>query len=328
MGVWLLLVCAMLVAMILLGGATRLTDSGLSITEWQPISGAIPPLSSAAWEGAFRKYQATSEYRLQNAGMSLADFKVLFLWEWAHRVLGRAIGLVFTVPFCLFLVQGRLRGRAWACLGLLALGGLQGAVGWWMVQSGLSARLDVAPYRLATHLGLAFVILGLALLLALKALGWPDAKASMGPRRAAWLGFVALLFFQILAGAAVAGSDAGRAYTDWPTLGGAWIPPGYGQFQPFWGTVFENQAVVQFHHRMLGYGVAAAALWLGLAAWRRGSGMGRMLGAGLAAAALWQVLLGIATVLKAAPLGLSLAHQGGAILLWALAFVSLRTASR
>lgn len=327
-GIWLLVVCAMLVAMILLGGATRLTDSGLSITQWQPITGAVPPLSARAWESAFRNYQATAEYRLQNAGMSLADFKTIYFWEWAHRFLGRAIGLVFVLPFCVFWALGRLRGRFWACLGLLALGALQGGVGWWMVQSGLGARLDVAPYRLATHLGLAFVILGFSLLLALSALGWPRTKAAMGLGRAAWAGFAALLFLQILAGAAVAGSDAGRAYTDWPTLGGAWVPPGYGRFDSIWYAVFEDHAVVQFHHRLLGYCVAGAAVWLGLLARQHGIGAGRVLGAGLGLAAVGQMGLGIVTVMHAAPLGLSLAHQGGAILLWALAFGCLRISLR
>lgn len=331
-GGWLALVCALLVGMILLGGATRLTDSGLSITEWQPVSGVIPPLSNAAWESAFRKYQATAEFRLQYSTMSLAQFKVIFFWEWAHRFLGRAIGLIFALPFFAFWAMGRLRGWVWSGLGVLALGGLQGAVGWWMVQSGLSARLDVAPYRLAVHLGLAFVILGLCVVLALRVLDWPrekaGSKACVGVGRWAWAGFIGLLFLQILAGAAVAGSDAGRAYTDWPQIGGAWIPPGYGRFDPFWPTLFENHAVVQFHHRMLGYCVAAAALVLGGFAWRRGSGAGRWLGVGLAAAVLGQVVLGIFTVLYAAPLGLSLTHQAGAIALWVLAMAGLRIARR
>lgn len=327
-GVWLMLICALLVGMILLGGATRLTDSGLSITEWQPLRGAVPPLSGADWESAFRKYQTTAEFRLQNSGMSLDEFKGIFLWEWAHRFLGRAIGLIFALPMLVFWALGRLRGRVVACLALLILGGAQGALGWWMVQSGLSARLDVAPLRLALHLGLAFIILGLAANLALQAMGWPRRPASLGVHRLWVFGFIFLLFSQILAGAAMAGSDAGRAYTDWPKLGGAWIPPGYGHFQPFWESLLENHAIVQFHHRMLGYGVAFAGFALGLLAWRRGAQAGRVLGLFLALGVLGQMLLGILTLVHGAPLDLSLAHQGGAIALWLLAMASLRIATR
>lgn len=327
-GMWLLGICGLLVGMILLGGATRLTDSGLSITEWQPVTGALPPLSAADWQSAFRKYQTTAEFRLQNSGMSLEEFKGIFLWEWAHRLVGRAIGLVFALPFLVFWALGRLRGRVLACLGVLGLGGAQGALGWWMVQSGLSARLDVAPMRLAMHLGLAFIILGCCALLALQALGWPRRQGALGLPRLWVIGFVLLLFLQILAGAAMAGSDAGRAYTDWPRIGGAWIPPGYGHFQPFWPSLLENHAIVQFHHRMLGYCVALAGLALGLLAWRRGAGAGRALGLLLALGVLAQMLLGIITLVHAAPLGLSLAHQGGAIALWLLALAGLRIAWR
>lgn len=327
-GVWLLSICALLVGMILLGGATRLTDSGLSITEWQPVTGALPPLSAADWQSAFRKYQTTAEFRLQNSGMSLEEFKGIFLWEWAHRLVGRVIGLAFGLPFLVFWALGRLRGRVLACLGVLGLGGAQGALGWWMVQSGLSARLDVAPMRLAMHLGLAFIILGMSALLAMQALGWPRRQVAIGVPRLWVIGFAVLLFLQILAGAAMAGSDAGRAYTDWPRIGGAWIPLGYGQSGFSWHELFEDHAVVQFHHRMLGYGVALAGLALGLWAWRRGVGAARVLGLMLALGVLAQMILGIATLVHAAPLDLSLAHQGGAIVLWLMAMASLRIARR
>ncbi|MBY0447191.1 MAG: COX15/CtaA family protein, partial [Hyphomonadaceae bacterium] len=167
-GLWLLAVAAMVAIMILVGGATRLTDSGLSITEWKPISGALPPAGAEAWAAEFAKYRQTAEYRLQNHGMSLAQFQAIYWWEWGHRLLGRLIGVAFAVPFLIFLASGRLRGRALACTGLLALGAAQGAIGWWMVQSGLTDRLDVAPYRLAVHLGVAVLILGGALWLGLE----------------------------------------------------------------------------------------------------------------------------------------------------------------
>ena len=315
-GWWLLCVCALVVLMILVGGATRLTDSGLSITEWRPVTGAIPPLSASDWASEFAKYQATTEYQLQNAGMSLAEFQTIYWWEWGHRLLGRLIGLVYALPFLWFLLAGRLKGRAAALSGLLLLGGLQGFVGWWMVESGLVDRLDVAPYRLAAHLGLAFLILGFGFWLALGAFGVPRAR--FGWPAGAFLG---LLFMQILAGAAVAGSDAGKAYADWPTIGGEAFPSTYAALSPFWHNLFENHAAVQFNHRSLGYLVALCALALGALAWRRGR---RRLGGALAAGALAQAFLGVATVLGAAPLGLSLAHQGGAAALWLLALAHLR----
>jgi len=326
-GLWLLAVCALVVVMILVGGATRLTDSGLSITEWRPVTGAIPPLSDADWASEFAKYQATAEYQVQNRGMSLAEFKTIYWWEWGHRLLGRLIGLVYALPFLAFWLTGRLRGRFWPCLGLLALGGLQGFVGWWMVQSGLSERLDVAPYRLATHLGLAFLILGAAAWLALDALGWLRRGAS-GVARPWALGFMGLLFLQILAGAAVAGSDAGKAFADWPTIGGEWLPAGYAALSPFWHNLFENHAAVQFNHRTLGYLAAAAALALAAIGWRRGEGAGRAVALALGGAAVAQVCLGVATVLAVAPLGLSLAHQSLAVVVWLCALAFLRTAGR
>lgn len=313
-GVWLLLVAALVAVMILVGGATRLTDSGLSITEWKPISGALPPLGAQAWAAEFEKYRQTAEYRLQNHGMSLAEFRTIYWWEWGHRLLGRLIGLVYALPFFIFLASGRLRGRVWACLGLLALGGLQGAIGWWMVQSGLSERLDVAPYRLAVHLGAAFVILGLALWLGLERL-WRARGAGL-----CWpvLGFLGLLLVQIVAGAAVAGSDAGKAYADWPTIGGEWFPRGYGALSPFWHNLFENHGTVQFNHRALGYLVVLAAAAVSLWALQRGPAAARGLAVGLAGAAAGQVCLGVLVVVHAAPAPLSLVHQAGAVALWGL----------
>ena len=315
-GLWLLLVAAMVAVMILVGGATRLTDSGLSITEWKPISGALPPMGSDAWAAEFAKYRETAEYRLQNQGMRLSQFQSLYWWEWGHRLLGRLIGLVFAGPFLIFLTSGRLRGRALACTGLLALGGAQGAIGWWMVQSGLTDRLDVAPYRLAVHLGVAFLILGGALWLGLERFWAAQGGSGAWPKAVA--AFLVLLCLQILAGAAVAGSDAGKAFADWPTIGGAWVPRDYAALQPFWHNLFENHAAVQFNHRTLGYLAGLAALGLGVGVGRLGPYRARRWALALAGVALAQAGLGVAVVVHVAPLSLSLLHQGGAVALFGL----------
>lgn len=324
-GAWLLAVAAAVVAMILVGGATRLTDSGLSITEWRPISGALPPLSDAEWASLFSQYRQTAEYRLQNAGMSLGEFKYIYWWEWGHRLLGRAIGVLFAIPFLIFWLQGRLSGRFGATLALFAMGAAQGAIGWWMVASGLAGRLDVAPERLAVHLGLAILILGLALHLALRALGWPRRPGALGAPRALATAFLAVLFAQILLGALVAGTDAGRAYTDWPLIGGEWLPAAYAALDPFVRNLVENHAATQFNHRLLGYLTALLALAIGWLAWRGGTGAARALGLWLGVLALGQAALGVMVILHGAPLGLSLLHQGGAVALWGVG-VALWTA--
>ncbi len=323
-GVWLLVICALVAVMILVGGATRLTDSGLSITEWRPVSGALAPVSDAQWALEFEKYRATYEYQAQNRGMSLAEFKTIYWWEWGHRLLGRVIGVAFAIPFLAFWAMGRLKGRFWACLGLFALGGAQGAIGWWMVRSGLDEpRLDVDPVRLATHLGLAFLILALGWRLALDALGWPRERAGGGLGRLGWV-FSAVLFLQILAGALMAGADAGRAYADWPGIGGEAFPSGYARLSPFLANFVENHAAIQFNHRTLGYVLAGLALWLG---WRTRAlrGAARLAGLAVAGLSLGQVVLGIATILAGSTLHLSLAHQGGAVLLWLAAHTFSQT---
>jgi cytochrome c oxidase assembly protein subunit 15 len=323
-GVWLLVVCALLIAMILLGGATRLTESGLSITEWKPVSGALPPLGQKEWADAFAKYRATEQYRALNSGMSLGEFQFIFWWEWSHRFLGRLIGVVFALPFAIFWMAGRLKGRFWACLLLLVLGGLQGAIGWWMVESGLAGRIAVAPERLATHLGLAFLILAFAWRLALGALNWPRQPGRIGAPSLFGAAFVVALYVQILAGALMAGSGAGRAYPDWPTIGGEWLPAAYASLSPFWRNLVENHAAIQFNHRTLGYGVAALMAIIAAGALVRGHGPARTMALLTLLAALGQIGLGISTVMHAAPLGLSLAHQGGAIILWLLAHAMMR----
>lgn len=318
-GYWLLAVAAAVVAMILVGGATRLTDSGLSITEWRPISGALPPLSDGDWAALFAQYKLTTEYQLQNAGMSLGEFKHIYWWEWGHRFLGRAIGALYAIPFVIFWWQGRLSGRFGETLLLFAMGGAQGAIGWWMVASGLAGRLDVAPERLAVHLGLAILIFGFALHLALRAFHWPRTAGSLGAPRALVTAFLIVLFAQIILGAFVAGTDAGRAYSDWPKIGGEWFPSTYAQLEPFFRNFAENHAATQFNHRVLGYVTALFALHIAGNAWRRGEGRARTLGLWLGLLALAQAGLGVFVILTGAPLDLSLAHQAGAVALWGVA---------
>lgn len=315
-GYWLTTLCVCVVAMILVGGATRLTDSGLSITEWRLDKGLTPPLSEARWDEEFALYQQTTEYRQQNRGMSLGEFQRIYWWEWGHRFLGKVTGLAFILPFIAFCISGRLRGRFWPVLALGLAIGVQGAVGWWMVKSGLAGRLDVSPIRLATHLALAFLILGYALWLTLGAFSWPRKASTTGVSRRIAFGFLALLFVQIVFGALMAGADGGPAYADWPTIGGHWIPNGYAALDPFWRNVFENHATQHLHHRTLGYVVAVAALALAWPGARKATGSARTAMLALGGVALAQAALGIAVVLTATPLSLSLVHQSGAVVLW------------
>lgn len=319
-GAWLLSICALVVAMILVGGATRLTDSGLSITEWDLAKGLTPPLSAARWAEEFALYQQTTEYRIQNQGMSLDAFKTIYWWEWGHRFLGKVIGIVFALPFLFFLATGRLRGRFWPVLALFALGGLQGAIGWWMVTSGLWSGLDVSPLRLAVHLGMAFAILGAALWLALDALGWPRIPGQLAISPWPIAGFIGLLFAQIVFGAILAGADGGRAYADWPTIGGVWWPQG-----AFEGALAQNHATQHILHRTLGYVVALAALWLAWAGLRTSSSApARTAALAMGLVAMAQMALGIVTVVHAAPMSLGLLHQAGAIVLWISAISMFR----
>ena len=326
-GAWLLAVCVMVFCMMMLGGATRLTESGLSITEWKPLSGALPPLSHAEWERLFAQYQQIPQYR-ENAGMTLADFQYIFWWEWSHRLLGRVIGVVVLVPLITFALMGRLKGRFWSCIALLALGGLEGFLGWWMVQSGLRDAVFVSPVRLAVHLVTAFCIMGFALWLALDAFGWPRAGSRLGAPRGLVLGFLGILLLQVVFGALLAGARGGAAYADWPTIGGATIPRTYAALEPFWMNLVYNHATQQMNHRTLGYVVALLALAIAALAQQRGAGDARAAGIALGVVALAQASLGIVTVMSAAPLGLSLAHQAGAALLWLTGVTTLRGAWR
>jgi heme a synthase len=330
---WLYLVAGLVFLMIVVGGATRLTDSGLSITEWKPILGAIPPLNEADWHEAFAKYREIPEYHLVNKGMSLEAFKFIYWWEWSHRFLGRFIGVAFALPFIGFLAMGKLRpGLAVRLAGVLALGALQGAVGWFMVKSGLVDRVDVSQYRLALHLSIAFLILGLLLWLAfdLEDGEEPRARALLSAGQTRFAGVIAaLVFVQVMLGALVAGLKAGLAYNTWPLMDGALVPEGLGALSPWYLNFFENITTVQFNHRLVAYAVTALVLWQ---AWdlRRTlpqTAQSRS-AAWLAAAVLCQVMLGIWTLLAAVPLSLGLLHQAGAAIVLGFAVRHLHGCAR
>ena len=321
---WLLGLALLTAVMVLIGGLTRLTDSGLSITVWDPVMGALPPLSGADWQAAFEAYKGTTEYQEQNAWMTLADFKPIFWWEWGHRFLGRLIGAVWLVGFLAFLLTKRIPA-GWTGRLVLpgVLGGLQGAVGWWMVASGLSGRLDVASYRLALHLGLAFVIFMVLIWLALR-IRLDDVTLLKARRRRlpALMGvagaLTALVFVQILVGALVAGIDAGRGYVDWPLMQGQFLPDESFDLSPLWVNFFENPALVQFVHRMLGYLVLAFGIVFVLRCGRSGHGTTRNLGRWAGVAILAQMLVGIATVMHGSPLSIAIFHQAGALVVIAV----------
>jgi heme a synthase len=330
---WLLFVAALVFAMIFVGGATRLTDSGLSITEWQPLLGAIPPLNETDWHTAFEKYKAIPEYSIVNAGMSIEGFKAIYWWEWSHRFLGRFIGVAFALPFLFFWFTGRLRGVfALKCLGVLALGGLQGAIGWYMVKSGLVDRIDVSQYRLALHLLTAFSILSLLVWLALEA-GPASARVrlqtvTLGQKRTAIALFL-LVFLQCGLGALVAGLKAGHAFNTWPLMHDRFVPEGMLSQSPWYSNFFENIATVQFDHRMTAYAVVILAL-LHLVSLIRSADDEHIVGSAglLTACVLGQMMIGIWTLLWGVPLALGLAHQAGAAVVVAAATLHLNTITR
>ncbi len=326
-GLWLALCCAMVFLMAVIGAITRLTESGLSIMEWAPVSGALPPLGEAGWQRVFALYREIPEYLPENAGMTLAEFKTIFWWEWVHRVWGRLIGVAFLLPFLWFLATGRL-GRADVPLlaGLFVLGGLQGAMGWYMVASGFAERTDVSQYRLVAHLALAILIYGLLFLAAARMLA-PDPEPSADPRapslRRALGGFAALASVTLLSGGFVAGLDAGMTYNTFPLMDGDLVPAGYGALVPWWLNWFENVAAVQFNHRLLAVAtlLSAAALWL----WSRGQDLARGARRAIAlvfAMALVQLGLGVSVLLLVVPVWLGALHQAGALILLALALWS------
>ncbi|WP_425038745.1 heme A synthase [Primorskyibacter sp. S187A] len=322
---WLMMLFALVVVMIAVGGLTRLTDSGLSITVWEPIKGAIPPLTAEEWQAEFDLYRAIPEYQLQNKGMTMAEFQFIYWWEWGHRQLGRVIGLVWALGFFGFLVARKIpKGWKLRLLGLGVLGGMQGAIGWWMVASGLTGTmLDVASYRLATHLGLAFVILGL--------IAWyvfllgREERDLMQARRVRedklfrmGTGLMHFAFLQILIGALVAGIDAGRNYTDWPLMAGAFLPPDLFVLEPLWRNFFEDDGLVQFMHRMAGYALFLFGLIVWLRARRSPNAQTRFGFNAVMAVMLLQMTLGVATVMYSAPWHIAIVHQFGAVVLWVL----------
>jgi len=311
---WLYAVLLVLLALVLVGGATRLTESGLSITEWKPIHGVIPPLSDAEWQEEFTKYQQIPQYQQINKGMSLGEFKRIFWWEWAHRVLARGVGFVFALPLLFFLATRRIeRGLAPKLIGILALGGLQGAIGWWMVSSGLSLRTDVSQYRLATHLTLAAVIFAATMIVARGLAPHSEAPADVSTRRFAGL-LVLLALVQIYLGGLVAGLDAGLSYTTWPLMDGKLVPGGLFVIEPAWRNLFENPKTVQFIHRLGAYTVLAAALWHMIATGSRMRGTTHARRAVvLFVLVLIQAGIGISTLVMQVPLHWALLHQGFAL---------------
>ena len=322
---WLIVLFALVVMMIAVGGLTRLTDSGLSITEWRPVTGAIPPMNAADWASEFEKYQEIPEYQLQNKGMSMSEFKVIYWWEWGHRQLGRFVGLVWAIGFFGLLATRQMpvgwTGKA-ALLG--ALGGSQGAIGWWMVSSGLdNGMLDVASYRLATHLGLAFVILGVIAWYVLQLSRSDGALIQarrLGEPVLAKLAIVliALTGLQILMGALVAGIDAGRNYIDWPLMAGGFLPPDLFTLEPLWRNFFEDDGLVQFMHRMTGYILFGFGIFIWLRARRSPNTQTRFAFHLVLAMMTVQMVLGIVTVMNSSPWELAIVHQFGAVVLWVL----------
>jgi cytochrome c oxidase assembly protein subunit 15 len=330
---WLAGIALLIVAMILVGGATRLTDSGLSITEWQPIMGAIPPLSDDAWHKAFEAYQKIPEYTELKRGMSLDAFKTIFWWEWAHRFLGRLIGAAFLIPFLVFWAAGWIpRNLLPRLAGLFMLGGLQGAVGWYMVKSGLVDRTDVSQYRLAAHFGIAVAILGYTLWLLFGLGTGPRAERRARSQGAHWIVaglLLGLVYVQLLAGALVAGLDAGQGFNTWPLINGVFVPEGLGALSPWYLNLFENPLTVQFDHRMLGYAVVLASVVQ--AAWLAASNKpSALVASGMAVMvfAVLQATLGVWTLLLAVPIPLGLAHQAGAVAVFAAAVHHLWRATR
>ncbi|TRO94521.1 heme A synthase [Glycocaulis profundi] len=326
---WLVIVALLVIAMIMVGGATRLTGSGLSITEWRPVTGAIPPLTQEGWERELELYRQIPQYQEINRGMSMGEFQFIYWWEWSHRQLGRLLGVIYALPFFAFLVMkkvpARLNLRLWV---LLALGGLQGAIGWWMVSSGLADRTEVSQYRLAVHLLMAFLILGLILWTALE-LRYGETRVQKRLPVFPWASaFWGAVLFQIGLGALVAGTGAGRIYTTWPGFEGRLIPEGYLSGMPFWMAIFESLPAIQLQHRWAGYLIAVAGLVLAWRYFQSGDGVMKRFAAVLPAVIALQVALGIWTLLSASPLGLSLAHQTGAIILFGVAGMAAWTAAR
>lgn len=323
---WLFTVAALVFAMVVVGGATRLTQSGLSMTTWEPVSGAVPPLSDSAWQTEFDNYRATPEYRIVNNRMTLSEFKGIFWWEFTHRLLGRIIGLALVVPFGWFLFRRAIpKGYGGRIALLIALVGLQGAIGWWMVASGLVDRPDVAHERLAIHLVTALILLAALVWTALdlRALGAGRHRVEGRPRR--WIApFTVLLFVQFVLGAFVAGLDAGKMFNTWPLMNGAVFPRGIGEMSPVWSNVVDNPIAVQFLHRWTAVVVAIAALGVAALLFRAGA---KRIATALEVVVLVQFLLGVLTLLHAVPVALGVAHQAVGTLLLVVTVVAAHWAT-
>jgi len=317
---WLLVCCALVFAMVVVGGVTRLTHSGLSIVEWQPIVGTLPPLNEAAWQQTFGKYKQTPEYRLVNPGMSLEGFKGIFWWEYVHRLLGRLIGAAFLLPLLWFALRGRIpRELAWKFAAIFGLGALQGALGWYMVQSGLVDNPRVSQFRLTAHLGIAFLIYAAMLWIAFDLLFARAGAVSRRLRRFA-SALAALVFVMALSGGLVAGTRAGLAYNTFPLMNGRFVPPEIFALEPWHLNFSDNIATVQFDHRLIAWLLAILVAWFWVRVRRNPVSERAKLGADLLLGALaLQIALGIATLLLAVPVPLAAAHQAGALLVFSAA---------
>ena len=319
--IWLLVVAAMVLAMVVVGGSTRLTGSGLSITQWRPISGALPPLGAADWQAEFARYRAIPQFRFVNPDMTLEQFRFIYWWEWSHRLLARLLGVVFLAPFAWFAFRRELPRRLTGQFALVfVLCGLEPLVGWWMVSSGLSVRVSVAPERLMLHLGIAFALLGALIWTALDAWAGQARQTLPSPWGGRALGLVALIYVQVLLGALVAGNQAGLVFNDWPLFAGHLLPQGYAG-PSLWATLAHSQAAVQLHHRLVAYLAVIVALAVGLGAWRSRylPDESKALGLGIAALVLVQAALGVATLMLRVPVALGVLHQLTAALTLGLA---------
>lgn len=324
--VWLFGVAALVIMLIVVGGATRLTGSGLSIVVWDVIGGILPPRSPEQWAAAFAQYQASPEYTQVNAWMTVEDFKSIYWWEWGHRLLGRLVGVAFAVPFLVLWVR-RMLPIEWLLrfAFLLGLGAMQGVIGWWMVRSGLVDRAEVSAYRLAVHLGLAFVILGLLLDYAVRWSGRSVEFRVPGGAVSALAQIIPLLILlQVIAGGFVAGTDAGRIATNWPLMGESLWPSGGLELRPLWRNLFENRMLVQFDHRILAYLILVLEVGFVILAWRSSPSVRRW-AVTLLVVSTVQAGLGIVTLLTAVEVSWALVHQFGAIIVFAVAIVTRRT---
>jgi cytochrome c oxidase assembly protein subunit 15 len=324
--VWLFTCCALVFLMVVIGGATRLTHSGLSIVEWQPVMGVLPPTSPAQWDELFAKYQKTPEFKQRNHDMTVEGFKGIFWWEYIHRLLGRVIGVVFLLPYLFFLLRKRLDPEvAWKCAGIFLLGGLQGAMGWFMVKSGLVDEPRVNSERLAAHLALAFLIYGAMFWVALDLIFRERSLVSDGMRGRA-SAMVAAVFLMVLSGALVAGIRAGFAYNTWPLMDGKLIPDEILLVEPWYANIAYNMATVQFIHRVVAIAVALIAIGLVFDVRREPPNpRARFWSWVVVAAALTQVGLGISTLLLRVPLNLAVLHQAGAVIVFSCAIMFRHT---